>query len=153
EVVVAGGGEQHGLDLGAERAHRPRQQDMAHDLGAGGAARLARHLDADAEGAKPRRQQRRMGGLAGSLPAPEGDEASAHSVRLAACLAAYLAACFAARHEAAPRSAASARAAAPTYSCSAALRNSLIASSATASRARCGSDPTATLSAVSSGTS
>ncbi len=77
-MIAARCREQHGFRHRPERPRRARQHDMAHDLGARRAAGLAGHDDADAEGAEPARQRRRLGGLAGALPAFQSDETSCH---------------------------------------------------------------------------
>src|SRR5580704_4042564 len=77
-MVVAGGGEQHRFRLGPERLGRAREQNMAHDFGAGGAAGLTRELHAYAERFQLERQHGGLGRLAGPLPAFERNELSLH---------------------------------------------------------------------------
>ncbi len=79
-MIVARGGEQNRLGLGTERLGDAGKQNMADDLGAGGAARLAREHDRDAGRVEPVRQETRMGGLAAAFAAFEGNETSAHIV-------------------------------------------------------------------------
>src|ERR1700733_13423886 len=77
-MVVAGGGEQHRFRLGPERLGRAREQNMAHDFGAGGAAGLTRELHANAERFQLERQHGGLGRFAGPLPAFERNELSLH---------------------------------------------------------------------------
>ncbi len=79
-MVVARGREQERLGHRAERLCGTREQHVAHDVGAGRAARLARHHDADGEPAQARREPLRLRRLAGALAAFECDEASAHAL-------------------------------------------------------------------------
>jgi hypothetical protein len=77
-MVVAGGGEQHGFRLGTKRLGGTRKKDMAHDLGAGRTAWLSRELHPDAERFKLKRQHGGLGRFASPLPAFEGNELSSH---------------------------------------------------------------------------
>jgi hypothetical protein len=76
-MIVARGREQNGFGLGSQRLGGAGEQHVANDFGARRAARLAREHDLDAERLEPLRQHPGMGGLAATLAAFEGDEASA----------------------------------------------------------------------------
>ncbi len=129
EMVVARRGKHHGFGIGSQRPHRARQQDIAHDLGAGRAARLPRQQRVDAEPLDPRRQQGCVRGLAGALAALESDEASAH---IPIQTGRVTAACY---------SRSCSRSYSRSYSLLAAERNTLTTSSVAASKARCGRRP------------
>ena len=76
-MVVARGGKQQRLGIGAEQLAHARQHEMADDLGAGRAAGLAGDDGAQLGRRQPLGQQLDLGGLARSLAALEGDELAA----------------------------------------------------------------------------
>ncbi len=142
-VIVARGREQDRLGLGAERLGDAGEQDVADDLGAGRAARLAREHDLDAE-----RSSRSASAAAWvDLPLPSPPSKVMKRPRINPVSAASM------RPKTTPLRAwpEQGRGMTETYSRSAPARNSAITISVTASKARWEILPLPTLSAALSG--